>query len=278
MCDYQQLLQCRDYLNGVTSGYEPEFAVVLGSGLGTAVSDIIKVDYTVSYQDIPDFPVSTVRGHSGRFLFGRIGGVQCAVMQGRVHYYEGYSSAQAVMPIRVLGLMGAKTLLVTNASGGIRRDLVPATLMLITDYILYNVPSPLIGANITELGLRFPDMTGVFAPRLQEAARHAALKAGVSLKEGVYLQCSGPQFESPAEIRAYERLGADAVGMSTAIEAIAARHMGMEVVGISCISNAAAGITGEALSSDDVDITAASAAENLAGVIEKLVTDIGHGG
>lgn len=231
--------------------FVPEVAVVLGSGLGGFADEISQVA-VVEYKDIPGMPVSTAPGHIGRFVFGYVEETPVVVMQGRVHYYEGYDPADIVMPIRLMGLMGARGLFLTNASGGIRRDLVAGTLMLITDHISSLVPSPLRGENLDELGPRFPDMTDIYDLRLREILRDAARKNGILLPEGVYIQTSGPNYESPAEIRMYERWGADAVGMSTTGEAMAARHMGMRVCGVSCVANLSAGLSANPLTGEEV--------------------------
>ena len=234
---------------------KPKIAVVLGSGLG-AFADRVEEAVSVEYRDIPGFPTSTVEGHRGRFVFGRIGGNPVAVMQGRVHYYEGYSMEDVVLPIRVLHTLGAETLLLTNAAGGIGNGLEPGDLMLLTDHIASFVPSPLLGPNEPALGPRFPDMSEVYSRNLQTKAQQAALETGVPLKSGVYLQVTGPNYETPAEVRLYKSLGADAVGMSTAVEAICARHMGMEICGISCITNMASGLSKTPLSHEEVQETA----------------------
>ncbi len=235
--------------------FVPEVALILGSGLGD-FAETIEKECVIEYRDIAGFPVSTVAGHKGRFYFGRVGDVPVVIMQGRVHYYEGYAMQDVVLPTRLMRLLGAKTLLLTNAAGGLQDGMQPGDLMLITDQIASFVPSPLRGENLDELGPRFPDMSHIYDAALQDAVRRAAGKCSVPLKEGVYLQFTGPQYESPAEIRMAKTLGADAVGMSTACEAIAAVHAGMRVCGISCISNLAAGLTKKPLSHAEVQATA----------------------
>ena len=249
-----------------TLDFEPEVAIILGSGLG-GFAEGIEEAVTVPYAKIPGFPACTVDTHAGQFVFGKLDGVRVAAMQGRFHYYEGYDVQQVVMPVRLLFMLGAEKLILTNAAGGINRDFQPGNLMLIRDHIASFVPSPLRGANIEELGPRFPDMSEVYDASLRAQIQQAAVEQGLKLSEGVYIQTPGPQYETPAEIRAYAALGADAVGMSTAIEAIAARHMGMTVCGISCITNMAAGIEAKKLSHEDVKLTAGQASENF----EKLV-------
>lgn len=264
--NYEKLMKCFECVQKKIT-FKPEIALILGSGLGD-YADTMEVVETLDYHDIEGFPVSTVPGHKGRFVFGYAGGVPIVAMQGRVHYYEGYKPQDVVLPIRLMKLMGAKVLFLTNAAGGINRSFNAGDFMLITDQISMSVPSPLIGENIDELGVRFPDMSEVYSRRLRKIIENAAVTAGVPLRRGVYIQTTGPQYETPAEIRAYERLGADAVGMSTAIEAIAARHAGMEICGISCISNLAAGISVNPLTHAEVQETA----DRVAPLFKKLVT------
>ncbi len=251
---YKKLLNCYDSVRKHTD-FNPETALILGSGLG-GFADQVRVESVLDYGDIEGFPVSTVAGHKGRFLFGYVDEVPVVVMQGRVHYYEGYSMTDVVLPTRLMGMLGAKTLFLTNAAGGIQDGMQAGDFMLITDQISDFVPSPLIGENIDELGKRFPDMSAIYDKDLQEVVRGAARTLGIPLKEGIYLQFGGPNYESPAEIRMAKTLGADAVGMSTACEAIAAVHMGIKVCGISCISNLAAGISPHPLSHAEVQKTA----------------------
>ncbi len=274
--NYEKLMKCFDCVKEKIS-FKPELALILGSGLGD-YADTMDVRETLDYHDIEGFPVSTVPGHKGRFVFGYAGGVPIVAMQGRVHYYEGYKPQDVVLPIRLMKLMGAETLFITNAAGGINRSFNAGDFMLITDHISMAVPSPLIGENIGELGVRFPDMSEVYSRRLRRIVENAAVTAGVPLRKGVYLQTTGPQYETPAEIRAYERLGADAVGMSTAIEAIAARHAGMEICGISCISNLAAGISANPLTHAEVQETADRAAPLFRKLVTQAIMDIHNAG
>lgn len=264
--NYEKLTKCFECVQQKIT-FKPEIALILGSGLGD-YADTMEVVETLDYHDIEGFPVSTVPGHKGRFVFGYAGSVPIVAMQGRVHFYEGYKPQDVVLPIRLMKLMGAKVLFLTNAAGGINRSFNAGDFMLITDQISMSVPSPLIGENIDELGVRFPDMSEVYSRRLRKIIENSAVTAGVPLRRGVYIQTTGPQYETPAEIRAYERLGADAVGMSTAIEAIAARHAGMEICGISCISNLAAGISVNPLTHAEVQETA----DRVAPLFKKLVT------
>ncbi|WP_173471856.1 purine-nucleoside phosphorylase [Eubacterium ruminantium] len=242
-------------LNEKLSGRKPEIGIVLGSGLGSFAEKLEDSIY-INYQDIPGFPVSTVSGHNGRFVVGKLFGHEVIVMQGRVHYYEGYSMKKVVLPVRLMCMIGIKQLILTNAAGGINLNFKPGTLMAITDQITTFVPSPLIGPNIEDLGVRFPDMSEVYDRTFVGIIEKAAEELGIDLKKGIYLQTTGPQYETPAEIRMFRNLGADAVGMSTTVEAVAARHAGVKVAGISCITNMAAGISGEPLSHEEVKETA----------------------
>lgn len=235
--------------------FQSKIALVLGSGLGD-FGEKIRIEATLGYHEIEGFPVSTVPGHKGRFIFGYIGKVPVVCMQGRVHYYEGYSMQDVVLPIRLMKLLGAEILFLTNASGGIQQGMRAGDFMLITGQIASFVPSPLIGANIEELGTRFPDMSHIYDEDLQRIMKKTACDLGIDLKQGVYLQMTGPQYESPEEVSMCRILGADAVGMSTACEAVAANHMGMKIAGISCISNAAAGISPNPLTHEEIQQTA----------------------
>ena len=254
--------------------FEPQVALVLGSGLGDYGKEV-EVETIIPYSEIEGFPVSTAPGHAGRFLLGRVAGVKVAVMQGRVHYYEGYPMEDVVLPARLLGLMGAKALFLTNAAGGVNYTMNPGDLMLLRDQITCFVPSPLIGPNEDKLGVRFPDMSRVYDEELAGIIHTAAAGCGIPLKEGVYCQLTGPQFESPAEIRMLRMLGADAVGMSTAVEAVAARHMGMRVAGVSCISNLACGMTSAPLTSEEVNETAARVADRFTRLVTESIRAMG---
>ena len=237
------------------TNFTPEIGIVLGSGLGD-FARLVDRKAEVSYASLPGFPVSTVAGHAGKLIFGYVRSVPVVVMQGRVHYYEGYSMNEVVAPIRLMGLLGARKLLLTNAAGGVNTSFIPGDLMLITDHISAFVPSPLRGENPQELGPRFPDMSRVYDKEMGRAVLEAGEKLGESLQQGVYLQWQGPNYETPAEIRMFRTLGADAVGMSTVCEAIAARHMGLRVCAISCITNMACGILPQPLSHEEVQQTA----------------------
>jgi len=264
---YEKLMSCYESIRAKVS-FQPEIALVLGSGLGD-YGNQIRVEAVLDYQDIEGFPVSTVQGHKGRFIFGYVDEVPVVCMQGRIHYYEGYPVSDVVLPIRLMGLLGAKVLFLNNAAGGVNYGFSAGDLMLITDQISNFVPSPLLGENLNDLGSRFPDMSSIYRKELQENIRNTARQLGIRLQEGVYIQLTGPNYETPAEIRMCRALGADAVGMSTAVEAVAANHMGMKVCGISCISNLAAGMLDQPLSHEEVQETADRVAEQF----QRLVTE-----
>lgn len=266
---YEKLVKCYESFREKID-FKPEIAIVLGSGLG-GFADHIKVEKTLPYSELEGFPVSTVKGHKGQFIFGYIEEVPVVLMQGRVHYYEGYQISDVVLPIRLMKLMGAKTLFLTNASGGINENFYPGSLMLLNDHVSLFAPNPLIGENIEELGTRFPDMSTVYDKDLQEILRTTAKENGIQLFEGVYAQLTGPSFESPAEIRMLGKLGVDAVGMSTVVEAIVANHMGMKICCVSCISNLAAGISKNALTHEEVQEAADQAAPNFTKLVSEAV-------
>ncbi len=269
---YSKLLKCFDQIRKKTD-FVPSVALVLGSGLGS-FGELIDVKCTVDYSELDNFPVSTVTGHNGRFLFGYIKNTPVVCMQGRVHYYEGYKMTDVVLPIRLMGMLGAKRIILTNAAGGINKTFKPGTLMAITDHISSFVPSALIGQNVDELGVRFPDMTNVYSKKLTALLKRTAEKLDIPLREGVYIQFTGPAYETPAEINMARILGADAVGMSTAVEAMAARHMGIEVCAVSCISNMAAGLNKKPLTHEEVKETADMVAEQFQKLIYNVIADI----
>ena len=264
---YEKLLKCYESFQKQID-FKPRVALILGSGLGDYADDI-RVEATLDYHDIEGFPVSTVPGHKGRFIFGYVGDVPVVCMQGRVHYYEGYAMTDVVLPTRLMKLMGAEVLFLTNAAGGTKLGMQAGDFMLITGQIASFVPSPLIGANIDELGTRFPDMSNIYDKDLQMVIKKAALDLDIPIQDGTYLQLTGPNFETPQEVAMCRALGADAVGMSTACEAIAANHMGMKICGISCISNMGAGITTSPLTHTEVQETA----DRVAPLFKKLVTE-----
>lgn len=250
----------------------PETAIILGSGLGYMAEDM-KPSVVIEYADIPMFPRSTVEGHRGRFVSGIMAGKDVLLMQGRVHYYEGYSMDQVVMPIRLLGLLGVKNLILTNASGGISDFLNVGDIMVIEDHISSFVKSPLIYDDFDKFGVRFPDMTHVYDAQFVEILKECYTELNIPYKSGVYIQVTGSQYETPAEIRMYKLLGADAVGMSTVCEAIAARHMGMRIAGLSSVCNKAAGL-GKELSHEDIIVAGDAASEKLQKIIEKFLCKI----
>lgn len=264
---YDKLRRCYHSVREKIS-FEPQVALILGSGLGD-YADSIQVEPMLDYHEIEGFPVSTVLGYKGRFVFGYIQNLPVVIMQGRVHYYEGYDMQDVVLPTRLMGMLGAKVLFLTNAAGGIQEGMQVGDFMLITGHISSFVPSPLAGPNIEELGTRFPDMSEVYKKDLQEVIRNTAKANNIPLKEGVYVQTSGPNYETPEEIQMYKIFGADAVGMSTACEAMAANHMGMRVCGISCISNLAAGISKNPLTHAEIQETA----DRVAPMFKKLITE-----
>lgn len=254
--------------------YTPKVALVLGSGLGD-FANRLTVDAKIPYGEIPHFPVSTVAGHDGCFLLGKVEACPVIIMKGRVHYYEGYSMTEVVMPVRVMHMLGAETLILTNAAGGINPSYKPGMLVRITDQITSFVPSPLIGPNMEPLGTRFPDMSQVYDSLLGARLDAVAKMQGITLEEGIYLQTTGPNYETPAEIRMYRTLGADLVGMSTACEAMAARHAGMKIVGVSCVTNMAAGMSAGELNHREVQETADKIAEDFQTLIYKFISEIG---
>lgn len=268
---YEKLLHCYEDVRKKTD-FQPKVAIVLGSGLGD-YAEQIKVVMEIPYGEIEGFPVSTVPGHAGRFIFGYIDEIPVVCMKGRVHYYEGYPISDVVLPIRLMKLLGAEILFLTNAAGGVNSSFHAGDLMMIKDQIAVFAPNPLIGENIDELGVRFPDMSTVYDRELQGIIVKTAKDNHIFLQEGVYAQLTGPSFESPAEIRMLRGMGVDAVGMSTVVEAIAANHMGMKICGISCISNLAAGMTSDPLTHEEVQEAADMAAPNF----KKLVTEVVKG-
>ena len=264
---YAKLQDCLKSVREKTD-FVPRVAIVLGSGLGDYANDI-RVECEISYADIKGFPVSTVPGHAGKFIFGYVGEVPVVCMKGRVHYYEGYPISDVVLPTRLMKMMGAEILFLTNAAGGVNPNFKAGDLMLITDQISVFAPNPLMGPNLDELGTRFPDMSEIYDKDLAQILRETAKECDVPLQEGVYIQFTGPSYESPAEVRMAGMLGADSVGMSTTVEAIAANHMGMKICGISCICNLAAGLSPTPLTHKEVQ----EAADKTAPLFKKLVTE-----
>jgi purine-nucleoside phosphorylase len=252
----------------------PRIGIVLGSGLGAFAGQLADAT-SIPFAEIPHFPQSTVPGHSGRLVVGTVSGVPVAVMQGRVHAYEGYSSDEVTFPVRVLGRAGIMQVILTNAAGGINPDYHQGQLVLLSDHINFSGRNPVAGANDERFGPRFFDMTEAYSARLRRLAHDAARSMNCDLSEGVYLSVLGPSFETPAEIRAFRTLGADLVGMSTVQETIAARHMGIEVLGISCVTNLAAGIQKEPLSHEEVMETGRAVEARLAGLLMRLAPMMG---
>lgn len=238
------------YIRSTTS-ITPEIGLILGSGLGV-LGEQLEDAVTIHYADIPHFPVSTVEGHAGELVIGRLQGRNVVLMRGRFHMYEGYEPERTAFPVRVMKALGVRMLLVTNAAGGVNMSYKPGNLMLISDHLNMTGRNPLIGPNDNALGARFPDMSEAYSRRLRAIAKETAEELGFSVQEGVYVGLLGPNYETPAEIRMFRTLGADAVGMSTVSEVIVARHSGIEVLGISCISNMAAGILDQPLSHQEV--------------------------
>lgn len=265
---YEKVLNCYKCVREKTD-FVPKVALVLGSGLGDFANHI-SVVCEIPYEEIEGFPVSTVKGHAGKFVFGYVDKTPVVCMKGRVHFYEGYDITDVVLPMRLMKMLGAEILFLTNAAGGVNTTFRPGDLMLIRDHIALFAPNPLIGANVEEFGTRFPDMSEIYDKSLQEVVRKTAKENGVYLQEGVYSYVTGPSFESPADVRALRVLGADATGMSTVPEAIAANHMGMKICGVSCISNLAAGMSDQPLTHEEVQ----EAADMAAPQFTKLVTEV----
>lgn len=251
---YNKCLESAQFIQSKMDA-EGAIGIVLGSGLGE-LADEIEDAVVIDYKDIPNFPEPTVQGHAGQLVCGKLNGVKVLCMKGRFHFYEGHSMQTVAMPVRVMKLLGVKALVLTNAAGGVNRTFKPGTLMFIDDFINFQGDNPLYGPNVDEFGPRFPDMTLAIDPEYNILAKNAAQKAGIETRSGVYMSFRGPNFETPAEIRFAQTIGADAVGMSTVPEILAARHCGLPVIGISCITNLAAGITGKALTHEEVQETA----------------------
>ena len=276
MTYFDAVAEAAEFLQKKLDGLTPKVGVVLGSGLG-AVASAVTESVIVPYREIPHFPQSTVEGHSGRVVAGRIGGTPVIVLQGRVHFYEGYTPTEVTFPMRVLGALGIEAVILTNAAGGIDESYEMGQLVMLTDHINMMGWNPLVGPNEPRFGkkkntgLRFFDMMEAYSARFRALARQAAHDEGIGIGEGVYLAVSGPSFETPAEIRAFKALGATLVGMSTVPETIVARHMGIEVLGISCVTNKAAGLNARPLSHEEVFETGRLVERRLSGVVERLV-------
>lgn len=268
MADREKAVTAAAYIQK-RAAQSPKIGLVLGSGLGVLAEQMTRA-VKIPYGDIPSFPISTVPGHAGQLVLGKLGGNDVVTMQGRFHYYEGYALSEVTFPVRVMHELGVETVIVTNAAGGINESFESGDLMLIRDHINFTFRNPLIGRNQPEWGPRFPDMSEAYDRSLRKLAREVASEQGIRLQEGVYAGVTGPSYETPAEIRMLRTLGGDAVGMSTVPEVIVARHMGMRVLGISCITNMAAGVLDQPLSHEEVMETA----ERVRGTFMTLVTEI----
>lgn len=270
---FQQYQESAEALRRRLNGFVPQVLLILGSGLG-ALGDQVESPIVVPYEEVPHMKHSTAPDHKGRFVFGRLAGRNVAVMQGRLHAYEGWSFADAAYPVRVLRLLGAETLIVTNAAGAVNDAFDVGDIMLITDHIKFFAMSPLTGPNVEEFGPRFPDMTHVYTPALQAVARDAAKKLDLRLQEGVYMYFPGPQYETPAEIRAARLLGADAVGMSTVPETIVAAHCGMKVLGFTLCTNMAAGVLDQPLTGEEVILAGKEAAPRFSALVKACLAQV----
>jgi purine-nucleoside phosphorylase len=273
MMDFAKIQTAAQFLKGK---YEktPKIGLILGSGLGV-LADEIEQPVKIAYNDIPDFPVSTVEGHAGQLVFGRIQEIEVVAMQGRFHFYEGYSFEKVTFPVRVMKELGVEILIVTNAAGGVNESFSPGDLMIITDHINNMGTNPLIGPNDSRLGVRFPDMSEAYNKELRVLAKQISEQLNISTQEGVYVGNTGPTYETPAEVRMIRTLGGDAVGMSTVPEVIVARHAGMKVMGISCISNMAAGILDQPLNHEEVIETTERVKANFLGFVKELIKQFG---
>ncbi len=271
---FEQYQQSADAIRAKIGSFQPKVAMILGSGLGY-MGDVVENAVAVPYGEIPYFKVSTAPGHKGQLVFGILEGQPVAVMQGRMHHYEGYSYEEVAYAVRVLRLLGCDTLIVTNAAGCVNMDWKAGDLMLITDHIKIFMESPLRGENLPQFGVRFPDASHLYTPALRDLARKAAGELGIELKEGVYMYFPGPQYETPAEVRFARIAGADAVGMSTAPEVITAGHCGMQVLGFTLLSNMAAGILDQPLSEEEVLEAAAACRDKFSRLVLACLKQIG---
>ncbi len=261
-----------EYINSKLGDFKPEIGIILGSGLGDLADEYC--DYAISYANIPGFEASTVSGHKGRLVFAKINGKNTVMMQGRFHFYEGHSIQKVVFPVKVMKKLGVKTLIVTNAAGGVNGNFKPADLMIITDHINHMGVNPLIGINDNSMGERFPDMSNVYTQEYVKLTENIGEELGINLQKGVYMAFTGPSYETPAEVRMARVIGADAVGMSTVPEAITAAWAGMKVIGISCICNSAAGVSTVGLSHEDVILAANTAKEKFKKLIKEIIKEI----
>lgn len=269
---YEKIVEATEYIKGITD-IKPEIALILGSGLG-AMAENIKNPVKIKYSDIPNFPVSTVVGHAGELIIGELEGKKVVAMQGRFHYYEGYSQSLTTMSVRVMKMLGAETLIITNAAGGANKDFKAGDLMIIKDHINLSGSNPLIGKNDDRIGPRFPDMSDAYNKEYRDLIKKSAEEEGIEVREGVYTFFSGPNYETPAEIRMVQVLGGDAVGMSTVPEVIVAAHCGMKVIGVSCITNMAAGISETKLNHKEVIETTEKVKVNFAKLITRVIKNL----
>lgn len=265
----QQIRATADFISSRIAN-RPTVGLILGSGLGD-FADTLEDRIVIPFSQIPDFPQATVEGHAGAFVFGKSQGKDVVALQGRLHYYEGHSMQALTMPVRIMSLLGVKTLILTNAAGGVNYNFNPGDLMLITDHINYSGANPLVGPHMPEFGPRFPDVTDLYSKALREKIRLEAARQGIVLQQGVYMMFSGPNYETPAEVRMARIVGADAVGMSTVPEALVAAQCGIQVLGISCVTNMAAGVTGEELSHQEVMDIAAQVHDKFHSLVELIL-------
>lgn len=272
--NYQQITEAAQYLKSIYKN-TPKIGLILGSGLGVLGEEVENAT-KISYENIPNFPVSTVEGHAGQLVFGTINGVEVVVMQGRFHYYEGYSFEKVTFPVRVMKELGVEKLIVTNAAGGVNTEFKPGDLMIISDHINNFGTNPLIGPNDSKLGVRFPDMSNAYCKDLRALAKEVADSLSIEVKEGVYVGNTGPTYETPAEVKMFRILGGDAVGMSTVPEVIVANHAQLSVLGISCISNMAAGILDQPLNHEEVIETTEKVKADFLKLVKELVKKMGQ--
>lgn len=267
----EKIVEAAEYIKNYLPDV-PEIAIILGSGLGI-LADEVEDKIEIPYNSIPNFPVSTVAGHAGKFVFGKVSGKKVLMMNGRFHFYEGYDLKEVTMPIRVFSLLGIKKLIVTNAAGGVNTGFKPGDLMIIKDHVNFSMANPLIGRNLDEFGPRFPDMSNPYNNEFIDLAKKVAKENNIDVVEGVYFMMTGPNYETPAEIRAIRKLGADAVGMSTVPEVIVANHCGIKVLGISCITNMAAGILDQPLNHEEVIETSMMVREKFVLLVKKIIKE-----
>lgn len=261
-----------DFINKKNNNFKPDIALVLGSGLGEFTKNLNGI--TIPYSDIPNFKTSTVKGHNGSLFFTELFNKKLVVMQGRLHFYEGYNLSDITYPIKVFKNLGVKTVILTNAAGSVKKDLKPSDLMLISDHINFTSKNPLIGPNDDTLGERFPDMSDIYTKSLRDIVKQCAKETGTDLKEGVYIMTTGPSYETPAEVRMFNILGADAVGMSTVPEAIVSNYLGLQTIGISLISNYASGISDTKLNHAEVVEMGKVAASKFTKLINAIIEKI----